>query len=151
MHHRLIREIQNKSLERSRKDSNIGFDEQGNLVNKSSISENELHHSSKNGLETFSTNYKFSNDCPKKNEISSYITRSMLSEARAKLEAFSSKFPTNQNINDGTSYLNNLNFELTRTKICKAFLNNETIFENSANNESETFDSNQNDYSRSKF
>ena len=79
----------------------------------------------------------------------------MLSEARAKLEAFSSKFPANQKLpgtfNDGTSYLNNLNFELTRTKICKAFLNNETIFENSINNEDEFVDTNQKEYSSSKF
>lgn len=32
LHHRLIREIHDKSLERSKKDSNIRFDERGNLI-----------------------------------------------------------------------------------------------------------------------
>ena len=64
---------------------------------------------------------------------SGFSTRSMLSEARAKLELFSSKFPNpNQptfklavataSYNEGTSYLNNLNFELVRNKVCKSFL-----------------------------
>ena len=38
--------------------------------------------------------------------------------------------------NEGTSYLNNLNFELTRNKICKSFLkqseNNASASENSS-------------------
>lgn len=42
MHHRLIKEIHNKSLERSRKDSSIQFDERGNLINRHSTSENIL-------------------------------------------------------------------------------------------------------------
>ncbi len=54
----------------------------------------------------------------------------MLSEARAKLEAFSAKFPNGTKMlmshtyNEGTSYLNNLNFELTKNKMCKSFLAN---------------------------
>lgn len=35
LHHRLIREIHDKSLERSKKDSNIRFDERGNLIGSS--------------------------------------------------------------------------------------------------------------------
>ncbi len=42
MHNRLIREIQDKSLERARKDSKICFDERGNLINQETIPGNAL-------------------------------------------------------------------------------------------------------------
>ncbi len=40
LHHRLIREIHDKSLERSKKDSNIRFDERGNLIGSTFLRDN---------------------------------------------------------------------------------------------------------------
>ncbi len=47
LHNRLIREIQDKSLERSRKDSTIRFDDRGNLINNEGMSDNILCFNSK--------------------------------------------------------------------------------------------------------
>ncbi len=118
LHERLIREIHHKTLERAKKDVNLCLDKHGNLINRNHVYKAEVNmrrfsrHLKKNNAESFiqamiknedndaaafenqSNENKlkaasFRSDMSVRSTGSAYSSRSMLSEARAKLEAYS--------------------------------------------------------------
>ena len=123
LHHRLIQEIHDKSLERSRKDSLICFDERGNLIVENT-QPGRLKSSEKHKCFNH-RRFEQVEEEESDNRLDS-TSKGMLSEARAKLEQFSSKFPckSDRPLNDGLGYLNSLNFESNRSKLCTKYFNN---------------------------
>ncbi len=108
----------NEYIHRKPEEDHENLNESSNISckimnNKTEIVNDEMQKS----IEIFES---MKTDSSSKNELTS---RSMLSEARAKLEAFSAKFPVS-NLNEGTEGLNNIKLEVTKNKMYRNSIQN---------------------------